>query len=257
MIEVWNARVVNRMRVILVVLIFLNISFSEEIYSSFYVLAKQEAKLSLSSIGIVKKINVNTGDFVKKGDILLELDFSSENIGLENSKKDYEIAKISEEFNKKTLDRFENMRGSVSKQEYDSVLFKYQNSLLNLNKAQIAIKNYENLIDKKILKAPFDGVILAKYIELGEGVASPAQTLFKIYSYPDVKLLLSFDSKYLSLVKTGQTFNFKIDTQAQPINATVDLIYPEIDARTGKISAECYTTNLVPGTFGEGKILVQ
>ena len=73
------------MKKLLFLLISLNL-FADSVYASFDVVAQKSAKLSLQSFGIVNKINVDIGKKVKKNDILLELDSSIEQIGLDDAK---------------------------------------------------------------------------------------------------------------------------------------------------------------------------
>ena len=112
----------------------------------------------------------------------------------------------------------------------------------------------KRLEDTRLL-APFDGTISGKSIEVGEGVGGVAQKLMSIFSYPDVKLKLSFDEKFKDRVKIGSEFVYKLDGQSEERRGKISLIYPTIDAKNGKIYAEVQTQNLMPGLFGEGYIV--
>ncbi len=119
--------------------------------------------------------------------------------------------------------------------------------------AKINIERFEDALEKKILRAPYDGIISAKYIDLAQGVAPVQQVVMEMFSYPDVKLVISFDEKFKDKVKVGQTYRYKINGEQK--EAKITLVYPSIDIKTRKIFAEIYTTNLTPGLFGEGVII--
>lgn len=74
-----------------------------------------------------------------------------------------------------------------------------------------------------------------------------------MFSYPEVKLILSFDEKYKDIVKVGQKFIYNVGDKKDQVGK-IDIIYPSINQKTRKIYAEVYITNLTPGAFGEGKI---
>lgn len=244
-------RLINKIFIFFCMLCELNAE--DFVYASFDVVAKNSSKLAMQSIGIVDKIYVDVGDRVKKGDVLLELKNESEQIMLQKAQNDLKLALTSKDHAKSTLDKFDNVRNVTSKQVYENAKFDFDSASLKAQSAQIAIKNAKDMLDKKVLKAPYNGVISAKFIDVAEGVSGSAQPLFAMFSYPEVKLVLSFDEKYKNIVKVGQKFIYSVDDKKDQV-AKIDMIYPRIDEKTRKIYAEVYTTNLTPGAFGEGKI---
>ncbi|MBT0879159.1 MULTISPECIES: efflux RND transporter periplasmic adaptor subunit [unclassified Campylobacter] len=240
------------MKKLLFLLISLNL-FADSIYASFDVVAQKSAKLSLQSFGIVNKINVDVGKSVKKGDILLELDSSIEQVGLEESNVQQKLANEALTLAISTLKRYEQVKSVLNEQILDEINFKKSEAEQRLKSARMSSKKYETLINQKKLKAPFDGVITAKYIEVGEGVASPNQPLLILDSYPEVKLLLSFDEKYSDKVKVGNTYEYSIN--GLNMKGVISKVYPNIDIKTRKIYAEVLANDIQIGSFGDGYII--
>ena len=220
---------------------------SEEIFADFEVYAKRSSKLAFDSSGKVDKIFVDVSSHVKKGDVLAILDQSSLEIALKK-------AKNASEFAKNTLNKFTQVRDVTSKQEFDEVKYKFDEAILRVQSAQIAILNAQDRLRKAVLKAPFDGVIASKNIELGEGV-SPLSPAFVLNSN-EAKILIAIDEKYVDLVKVGDTFKFKLDAASDEKEVKIALIYPEIKRETRKFYAEAYDSWLKPGMFGQGRVLV-
>lgn len=245
------------MKIIICLIISFYILIAKELYASFNVEALNQSKLSLESIGIVKEIKVKISDHVKKGDVLLSLDTSKEEIALQNAQNDYKLALAKFNNVKSKMTKFTQVQNFIDKQSYEDIKTEFNIANLELQKAKINIAYYKNLIDKKILKAPYDGIISDKTIQVGEGVAGVNQILFKIFSYPEVKLILSFDEKYKDEVKLNQEFIYKIEGKEQTFKGKISLIYPSIDIKTRKIYAEAKAQNLTPGLFGEGKIIIK
>ena len=120
--------------------------------------------------------------------------------------------------------------------------------------AEIAILNADDHLKKAVLKAPFDGVIASKNVELGES-ASPLQPAFVLNS-EEAKILIAIDEKYANLVKVGDIFKFKLDATNEEKEVKIALIYPEIKRETRKFYAEAYDVGMKPGMFGQGKVII-
>ena len=222
---------------------------AEEIYASFNVEAKMQSKLALESMGVVEQIFVEISQSVKKGDVLLSLESETEEIALKNAKNDKELALVEFKNTQSKMQKFKAVREVIDKQSYEDIQSAFKASKLRLEKASLNVKYYENILAKKKLIAPYDGVIANKFVQVGEGVGGVGRVLLEIYSYPDVKLK--------DRVKLGQKFLYKIDGEQEEREGEINLIYPSIEPKTRKIYAEVYAKNLKPGLFGEGKILIK
>ena len=243
------------MKKLIILMIFCIFSFAaEEIFADFEVYAKQSSKLAFEGSGKVDKIFVDVSSHVKKGDALASLDQSSLEIALKKAKNDLELAKKASEFAKNTLNKFTQVRDVTSKQEFDEVKYKFDEAALRVQAAEIAILNADDHLKKAVLKAPFDGVIASKNIELGEGV-SPLSPAFVLNSN-EAKILIAIDEKYANLVKVGDTFKFKLDATSDEKEVKIALIYPEIKRETRKFYAQAYDGGLKPGMFGQGKVII-
>ena len=227
----------------------------EKIYASFDVAAAKDAQLALKAVGIVKTVNVEIGSAVKHGDVLLELENESEKLAVKLAQNDLESAQTAKAHAKSVLDKFKLVQSVSSKQAFENAEFDFKNAALAENRAYLALNLAQKRLEDTRLLAPFDGTISGKSIEVGEGVGGVAQKLMSIFSYPDVKLKLSFDEKFKDRVKIGSEFIYKLDGQSEERRGKISLIYPTIDTKNGKIYAEVQARNLTPGLFGEGYIV--
>lgn len=225
---------------------------AQDIYASFDVYAINQSKLAFEVGGIVKEIKVAVSQKVKKGDILIVLNNSSELIGLKNAKNELGLAQIAYNNAKSKMDKFKQVQNVIDKQSFEDITASFKQAELNLAKAKINVERYEDGLEKKNLRAPYDGIISGKFIDLAQGVAPVQQVVMEMFSYPDVKLVISFDEKFKDKVKVGQIYRYKINGEEK--KAKISIVYPSIDIKTRKIFAEIYTTNLTPGLFGEGFI---
>ena len=111
----------------------------------------------------------------------------------------------------------------------------------------------EARLAKTRLVAPYDGVITAKHVEVGDGVGATAP-LYTLIRSDKVKLLLTFDEKHWTTVKPGQDFVYQVDGLEGKRTGKIAKVYPTADRATRKITAEVIAKELVPGLFGDGFI---
>ncbi|WP_121021430.1 efflux RND transporter periplasmic adaptor subunit [Helicobacter vulpis] len=215
---------------------------AKEVYAIFNVQALQDANLTLDSSGIVDAIYVDVGSKVKKGDVLLTL---------YNKDKKSQVDSIIQQYDfmQKQYERYKKIGRAIDKNTLDKYYADYKKLEFDRNYAQA-------VVEKTILRAPFDGVIASKNIELGEGMGANNTVLFRLVS-KKLKMVLEFDSKYLPVVKIGDLFVYSIDGAPEKKQVRITKIYPTIDASTRKVSAEALlppNSPLVPGVFGDGFI---
>ena len=217
--------------------------YAEDVYAVFNVKAIKDSNLALDVSGVVEKIFVDVDSEVKKGAQLLMLDNKDKAAQLESIKQQYLFAKAQWE-------RYAKSADAVDKNTLDQ-----QKS--NFKKLEADYQYYQSMYNKTVLRAPFDGVIAEKKIEVGDGVGGTSTTLFRLVS-AEKKLVLQFDSKHLDKIKVGDSFEYSIDgvgNKGGKQSVTINKIYPTIDKSTRKATAEASApSSLKPGLFGDGFI---
>ncbi|MBU1659093.1 efflux RND transporter periplasmic adaptor subunit [bacterium] len=232
------------MRKILVGLITFVLSLSAgEIYATFNVHAQQSANLAFDASGIVRKVNVDISSKVKQGDILAVLENSDIEAMLESAKTTLKYAKLDYE-------RQLKIKNLIDESKFDAYAAQYENA-----KNQLAYQ--QALYNKTFLKAPFDGVIFEKMIEVGDTVSGMMlKTVFQLQSSNERKLVLEFDQKYWKTVKAGQTFSYSVDGDEKVYKGVLYKVYPHANNDNRKLRAEVKADSFIVGLFGDGTILV-
>lgn len=228
------------MKFLIAALLSFSMLWGEDVYAIFNVEAVKDSNLTLDSSGIVSEMLVDVDSVVKKDDKLLSL-ANKDKIAQANSMKQQYL------FAKKQYERYSKTGGAVDKNTLDNYYFNYK-------KLEADYAYYISLLDKSILKAPFDGVIAERKIDLGDGVAANSTTLFRLVSH-EKKMVLQYDSKYIDKVKVGDEFEYSIDGNGQKKVVKITKIYPTIDDTTRKVTAEAAVgDDMTPGLFGDGYI---
>ena len=187
----------------------------------------------------IKKINVEIGDFVKKGQVLAEMDLTQlQQAELQLVNNEIEYNRIKDLYS----------AGGVAKSDLDAVEMAY-----NLSKA-----TYYNLFENSILESPIDGVITARNYDVGDMYAMSAP-LFTVEQIKPVKLLVAVSESDYSKVKKGDSVEITAD--AVPGNTfygKVERIYPTVDPATRTVTVEVHVANnyttLRPGMFARVKL---
>jgi len=246
------------MKKIIIALIFCaQALFAQEIYATFDVEASKSAMLSLDATGSIKSINVDIGSKVKKGDILLELNNAEERLSLELAKIALKKATLAFEHAKNSFERYASLKEVIDKEQYDRYEFDKNLKEQDFYNAQRSLELAGVRFDKTLLKAPFDGVISAKLVEVGDSISGMQLTpTLEIVDLDEVKLILSFDEKYWTKVNIGTPFNYKVDGDESVHAAKVSKLYPTVDPKTRRMKAEVVAKNMAPGLFGDGYLVV-
>ena len=231
-------------RIILGLILITFALHAEDIYATFNVQAEKNAKLAFSSSGIIGDVLVDVTSEVKKDEVLAKLQN-------EDLKAQLNITQTALKYAKYDYDRQLKVQNIIDKAKFDQFAFKYENA-----KAQLRFQ--QAMLDKTSLKAPFDGVIYEKAIEVGDVVSGQMITnVFKIQSKHNRKLILEFDQKYHQSIKIGDTYKYKIDGDTNKYEGKISKIYPFANTKTRKIKAEVIAKDFLVGLFGDGYITTQ
>lgn len=215
--------------------------WGEDIYATFNVEANQSANLAFSTSGIVDKVYVDIGDSVKKGQVLASL-----KVG--DLKAELKVLEVELKYAQKDWQRAQKAKRVMDKVRLDQYAFKRDIALAK-------IKLQKELIDKSILKAPFDGVIFGRDIEVGDVVTGMnPKTVLQIESQRERKLLIYIDQKYVKVVKKGDLFRYRFSDDNTTKRVKITKIYPTIDTKSRKMTAQAQSQDEMVGLFGDGYI---
>lgn len=163
--------------------------------------AKNEIAVKSKISGVVGKLFVEVGDFVQKGDPLLEVRPDPTPLELAEAKRNVEMVTLELENAKKEWERARelNRRGLISQQEFENIQKNFEEAelrhkmakerleLIEKGKIQIAETAIETVI-----KAPISGYILERLVNVGDPVVplTSYQAGTELLRMADMKALL-------------------------------------------------------------------
>ncbi|MBR5803003.1 MAG: efflux RND transporter periplasmic adaptor subunit [Bacteroidaceae bacterium] len=191
-------------------------------------------KIAPSNPVRIKKILVEVGDQVKKGQKLVEMD-DVNSVSLK-----YDLDHMETEFNR--IDELYKV-GGVSKSDWE-------NMRTNLDKLR---RSYTNMVENTQLLSPISGVVTARNYDDGDLYAG-ANPVLVVEQIAPVKLVVNVSENNFPKVKKGDKVIVKLDVYGdEEFEGRVDLIYPTIDAATRTFPVEVKVTNtnlrIRPGMF--------
>ncbi len=191
--------------------------------------------------GTVREISFQSGADVKQGQVLVKLDTSAEESQLAAALADASLARI-------TLDRARQLRrgGANAQAELDAAEAKAK-------QADAAVANLRAIIAKKTIRAPFDGRIAIRQVELGQ-VVSPGTPIASLQSVTPIYADFWLPQQALADLRTGQRTVLRTDTFPDASwKGEITTINPEVDPATRNVRVRATFPNedgrLRPGMF--------
>lgn len=208
----------------------------------------QGAMISAELAGTVTEINFQSGSLVKKGEVLLKLDASAEEAQMRSAYADAELAK-------NDLERARGLaeRKVISAAEFDAAQSKY-------TQKKAAVENMQSAIDKKQIRAPFDGTAGIRAVNPGQMV-KVGDPLVSLQGLDRVFVDFSLPQQQLAEVKAD--LPVKLTTDAIPdreFEGKLTAVNSSIDPTTRNVSLQATLDNqdhaLRAGMFGRVKVLL-
>ena len=191
----------------------------------------QGAMISAELAGTVAEINFQSGALVKKGEVLLKLDASAEEAQRRSAEADAELAK-------NDLDRARGLaeRKVISAAEFDATQSKYAQK-------KAAVENMQSVIDKKQIRAPFDGTAGIRAVNPGQMV-KVGDPLVSLQALGQVFVDFSLPQQQLADVKPD--LPVKVTTDAVPdreFEGKLTAINSSIDPATRNVPLQATLDN--------------
>lgn len=202
-------------------------SLSEPIVASGVLSSKSEMKLAFKTGGMIKKVYVKEGQFVKEGQLLAELDLSEidaqvkqARLGLEKSERDLERVKKLYADEATTLTNVQDATTG-----YD------------IARQSVQVAEFNQKLSK--IYAPVSGRILRKVSEQGE-LITPFAPVFILGTGESAYIVnVGLADKDVIKVKTGDAATVYLDAYPdEPFNARITQIAQTVNPSTGTFEAE-------------------
>ena len=241
------------------------------IFATGTIFPQHESKIGPKISGTLRKVYVDEGDKVKKGQILATME--QENILIARRQCEASVrvaeaqlkeAEVNEENVRKEKERLANLykKKVISQQRYDDMVTAHSMAVTRLEvlRAQI-VSCKENLAmaEQKLkdsnIVAPFSGTIVKRLVNQGEYITTmPPTVLFVIINIDKVKTQVGLPEVHLARLTTGNPVKITVDTYpgltfAGKVTTINPLVDPVSRAFTVKIEIPNRDHRLKAGMF--------
>ncbi len=191
--------------------------------------------------GTVAKINFDSGKAVHEGDILVELDTRQERAQLAALEAQRDLAKINYGRNEQLV-----KEGVISRSEYDTTSAQQKQTEANVGEIRATI-------ERKIIRAPFSGVLGIRKINLGQYL-SAGSAIVQLQSLNPIYVDFGLPQQALTQVHVGRSLRVTSeDLPGKAFTGRVTALDSVVDQTTRNIQVQATLANpegkLHPGMF--------
>jgi membrane fusion protein (multidrug efflux system) len=208
------------------------------------VVANEYVELHPEASGRITYLNVPEGKRITAGTVIARINDADLQAQLDKSKVQLDLAEKTEERNRQLL-----AVNGINQSDYDVSL-----NAVNGLKADIAY--YQALIDKTVVRAPFDGVIGLRQVSLGAYV-SPSTLIATLLQLDRIKIDFTLPERYGSILRTGGTVDVLLDAAGSTRKkARIIAIEPQVNPGTRNLTVRAMLENSSPNPGAFAKVYV-
>jgi RND family efflux transporter MFP subunit len=211
--------------------------------------------------GRVAAVYVEAGDHVKRGQILARLNVSVLQPQVANLQAALEEARAEAELADAEYKRAQAVgaSGALSAEETQRRKSTGVTAAAKVKVAAAQLAEAEARLARAEVRAPSDGVILTRNVEVGQTATPGGEALFRLSEGGEIELRGQVAEQDLPLLKVGQAVNVRLTGTAQVYQGRVRLLPAVIDPQTRLGMARVSLTpdpNLRPGAFARAEVIV-
>jgi membrane fusion protein, multidrug efflux system len=197
--------------------------------------------------GLVREIAFESGTTVRRGAVLARLDTSAEEAQLAAAQADAALARLN-------LERTRRLRReeAIAQADLDA-------AEARAKQANATVANLRATIAKKTVRAPFDGRISIRQIELGQ-ILSPGSPIASLQTVSPIHADFWLPQQALADLAVGQRARMRVDTfRGAAWDGAITTVNPEVDPATRNVRVRATFPNpdgrLRPGMFANVEVL--
>jgi len=209
----------------------------------------QGVRVTTESSGVITKIDFDSGNRVKKGALLVELDNRTETANLE-------AARARLESENSQFQRLLKLKGQsfVTNNDVDT-----QAALVDIAEAEVRIAQVA--LAKKQIYAPFSGKLGIRQVDLGQYVA-PSDSIVALLSLKRLYLDFTLPEANFNDLIVDQPLEFEVRSfPGRKFSAKVEAWNPQLDVSTRNVNIRAIVDNreglLAPGMFTDISLFSQ
>ncbi|HEY5054854.1 MAG TPA: efflux RND transporter periplasmic adaptor subunit [Acidobacteriaceae bacterium] len=230
-----------------------------------------QAPIYARTTGYVKAWYHDIGSHVKRGDLLAVIETPELDQQLAQVKADVATAQTNAALAKITADRYQGLiaQNAVSQQDTDNALAALAARNAEVTSAQANVKRIEELQSFERITAPFDGVVTARNLDIGQlittsgattttgvGAATTSKEVFDIAAIGTLRVFINVPQVYAPDAKNGVTATLSLPQYPGRVFKgklvrSSDSLDPATRTLLAEVDVDNRSGDLLPGSYTE------
>lgn len=226
------------------------------------VVADRQSEVAANVSGRVTATYVERGMPVKAGQAIAVVDSRAAGFQAAAAMAQSQAAQTQVALAKQECDRADTLfgQGAIAKSEFDRLKSQCTAQLYQANAAQANADLAGKLAGDTVIRAPIDGIIGERYVNVGEYVQPPTRVA-SVFSVNPARISISVPEPAVGRVKEGQALDVEVSSWPdRKFPATVRFMSPALRAQTRDLIIEASAKNddlaLKPGMFATVKLVI-
>lgn len=192
------------------------------------VASEHTVNLSTKIMGRVTQLDVEEGDYVQKGDVLVRI--KDDNLQAQKNQVEANLLEAEAGLNnaETNYNRFKALyeQESATKKELDDITTKYEMAKAKVKALEGKLREINDMLDYTVLEAPFNGYVVAKRINEGD-MAGPGQPLISFEKKDNMKVEITVPETQIARFNMGDEVSVDIKAAGlRNIKGTVSNVNP-------------------------------
>jgi RND family efflux transporter MFP subunit len=216
------------------------------------VMPGQESYLSSRAMGPVVGVHATSGDVVRKGQLLLEIQQDLSHGQLSQALGARTQADAALALAQRNVERFQKLydRQSCSELELDMARMQFEQAKGAVEQASGAVSAAGSVAGESEVRAPFDAIVVERMVDQGD-LCAPGRPLLRLQSRSGTRIWLTVREADAPYVKTGMELPVTLDSRPDlgTLRGRVAEIVPAADPATHTFTVR---VDLPPGQIMSG-----
>jgi len=233
----------------------------DEIRATGTAAAPSTTKVMPGVTGLIKRLPVQEGDVVKRGQVLAVLDQRQYRLTLRQAQVAVEGARVALDATTREKQRFEKLlqQDATARAQYDQISDKYRGAQAQMKQAQVALDMAKKALSDTVITAPYDGVVLKRLASLGDyATAMPPTVILVFQEVSTLEVKISLPEPELNRVEEGATAKVNFTSIDRKVDAKIARVIRSVDPMTRSFEAVVEISNekmdLRPGLYARVRI---
>lgn len=216
--------------------------------------AVHEAAVASKLLAKIIEINVQAGQIVKKGEILVRLDDQDLAARLKQAEAAVSVAEATRDQARVEFERVDGLfqQDNATKIEWERAQTALETAEAQVVQAQQSQHEAATILAYASIQSPMDGKVVDKLVEAGDTI-SPGQPLLTLYDHTHMQLVARVRESLTRRLEVGQSIGVEIDALDLACYGRISEIVPEAETASRtfsvKVTGPC-PEGVYSGMFG-------